>query len=124
MFLAADGDDIGSEIERLIIISDKHLLSQFWKDITKEVSDIEIKLKSKKARIILCGGDSILAELPEQDLHNFIAEVFGDLKHMSFSIGAGTSMLEAYIALKMAKSSGKKCWVDYRDLSSIQQLGK
>ena len=39
-----------------------------------------------------------------------------------FSVGTGETMLEAHVALKTAKASGKNCWIDYNDLTSIRRL--
>lgn len=122
MFLAADGDNIGSEIEKYIILCDSEALSRYWKDVSRIVASIERKLRKYQAKIILCGGDSILAELQDENAQKIVRELFSKIQHITFSVGTGTTMREAFVALKIAKASGKKCWVDYRDLSKIQMI--
>jgi GTP cyclohydrolase III len=122
MFIAIDGDDVGSEIERMIVLCQSEALTSFWKNVTLTIVHLEKRLLSQGAKILLCGGDSILAELQGTLAPKAMYELFSDTSPLSFSVGTGHTMLEAYIALKTAKASGKRCWIDYSDLSSILRL--
>lgn len=122
MFIAIDGDDVGSEIERLIVLCQPDSLTNFWMSVSKVIAGLEKRLLKRNAKVLLCGGDSILAELGEKPSPKLIHDLFSGTMPLSFSVGTGHTMLEAYVALKTAKASGKKCWVDYSDLSRIHCL--
>lgn len=122
MFLAIDGDDVGSELERLVVLCQAEALTQYWKNVTSIVAGLNERLIAQGAKILLCGGDSILAEFHETLSPKLIYDLFLGTAPVSFSAGTGETMLEAYIALKTAKANGKRCWIEYKDLSSIFRL--
>ncbi len=122
MFISIDGDDIGSELERLVVLCQPEMLAQYWRKVSEVMAQLEKRLRLEGAQILLCGGDSVLAELDTAPSSSLIYLLFSDTLPISFSVGTGQTMLEAYIALKTAKASGKRCWIDYSDLSSIRQL--
>ncbi len=122
MYIAIDGDDVGSEIERLILLCQPEALTRYWKSVSRVIANLEERLISWGAKVLLCGGDTILAELAEAPSPQSIYELFSSTLPLSFSVGTGHTMLEAHVALKTAKTSGKKCWVDYNDLSIIRRL--
>jgi len=122
VYISIDGDDVGSEIERLIVLCQPEALVQYWKSVSHVITDLEARLKSQGANVLICGGDTILAELDRVPSPELMHKLFSSTLPLSFSVGTGHTMLEAYIALKTAKASGKNCWVDYSDLSSIRRL--
>ena len=63
MFIAIDEDDIGLKLERFIILCQHESLFQYWKIVSNIISNLEKRLISLGAKILLCGGDSIVAEL-------------------------------------------------------------
>jgi hypothetical protein len=68
-----------------------------------------------RADVLLRGGDSLLLHMPAADIAGVIAlikEALGD-SSFTFSGGYGRSMREAFIALKLAKASGKDRFVDF-----------
>jgi GTP cyclohydrolase III len=122
MYMAIDGDDVGAEIERLVVLCQPEALTFYWKSVSSVITKLGKQLTCQGANVLICGGDTILAELDKAPSFKLIYELFSNTLPLSFSIGTGQTMLEAYIALKTAKVSGKNCWVDYSDLSSIRRL--
>jgi hypothetical protein len=104
------------------VLCQAEALTQYWKNVTAVVASLNEKLTAQGAKILLCGGDSILAEFDSPLSPKLIYDLFLGTAPVSFSAGTGETMLEAYIALKTAKASGKRCWIEYRDLSSIFRL--
>jgi GTP cyclohydrolase III len=122
MYISVDGDNIGSSLENLIILEKSNELRDFSQDIFLFFEAIKKELIHCGAEIIFHGGDSILAKTDDIDSVSIIDKVFSESQNyverrISVSVGLGESMLEAYLALKAAKTSGKCCWIKYPELS-------
>jgi hypothetical protein len=105
MYIAVDGDSIGNQIERCMIEQNEELLVSFSNAVVDGLEVIRDYLAGNNYRIILFAGDSLLAEGPECDyeqLHTLCI-----MNSISFSVGIGQTMFDAYMALKYAKVSGK-----------------
>lgn len=105
-FIAVDGDLVGRKIERLIISGELDELVNYSHLINESVERIRLFAESIGGKTYLKGGDSLLAAVPEYQ--SFIDQVKSHQTEMaaSFSIGIGKNVVEAYLALKFAKSSG------------------
>jgi GTP cyclohydrolase III len=123
MYISIDGDDIGTEIERFIVLCQPEPLVRYWEQVSRAMAKLRREIESFGAEIIIFGGDTILARITKEPEPELIDALFSSTSPLSFSVGTGHTMLEAYVALKTAKASGKNCWVDYRDLVSIRRLG-
>jgi len=97
-------------------------LVKYWNDVSEALANLKRKLFVNEAKVLICGGDTILAELKDNPSPQLIYELLSNTSPIGFSVGTGRTMLEAHIALKTAKASGKGCWIDYHDLTSIRKL--
>ncbi len=122
MYIAIDGDDVGSHIEFLIIMNQTDKLSWFSDNYSKTINWlIENLAQYFDANIIFSGGDNLLASVDSSqfsfDKLEFLRQEFHKKINKTISIGLGSSPREAYFALKLAKTSGKNSIQNYEDLS-------
>lgn len=113
MFLAIDGDDIGRAVERLIVLATADEVAAFSQAVDAALDDITQRIEERGALVILRGGDSLLAEMPEirpEEIEQLLAGASGTL---TFSAGTGGTMRNAFLALKLAKASGKRRCVEW-----------
>ena len=104
-FVAIDGNEIGKIIEKYILCEDLKRLSKFSRCMNECITTIDLFIKKNDGKVIMSGGDNILACVSEQNI-NFIKEhikKYNDEFEFKFAMGAGTSLVEAYLALKYAK---------------------
>lgn len=106
-FIAIDGDSVGRNIEQLIMSSKLHELYEYSYTINKYIDNLRLFSENLGGKIYLQGGDSLLVELSEYQA--FIEKIIltqSEIK-TSFSVGIAKCSVEAYLALKYAKSLGK-----------------
>jgi GTP cyclohydrolase III len=123
MYISIDGDNIGSALEKLVILQKTDELRNFSRDVFSFFEAIKKELLNCEAEVIFHGGDSILAKIAIEHIDSvallekiFTGVLYRERCKISISVGLGSSILEAYIALKAAKSSGKSCWIKYPEL--------
>lgn len=124
-YLAIDGDDVGKKIEFYILSNKMDKLTSFstqYKEAMKWLQRIlTIQLKSQ---IIFSGGDSIFLKIPVKHCDiSLVEQISLDFKkksQCSISMGIGDSTIQAYLALKFAKVSGKDCLKSFRDIPNNQ----
>lgn len=123
LYLAADGDDVGNRLEYYMLVNEIQPLNRFSAKFQSAMSWLEEELTTKLgATIILCGGDTLLATLPSNccsmealeairiDFEKQQTEDTEDAEDTcTLSVGLGKTPREAYLALKLAKASGKNC---------------
>jgi len=103
-YYAIDGDDIGRRLESLVLSEDTAAVRAFSRVVEAAIGRIREHLLAHGCSIILCAGDSILAEAPCILPPSATPT---SLDGLSFSIGAGRSPGEALLALKRAKGLGR-----------------
>lgn len=104
MYFAYDGDRIGSKLESLIIDNDEEKIENFANTVLDALERLESSLKKSGCKIIFASGDSILAKSTDELVDvNSIDREYGNI---TFSLGIGSTPLEAMLALKKAKSTG------------------
>jgi GTP cyclohydrolase III len=115
-FIAIDGDDVGHKLEYYMLINDQSTLNKFSTAFSNSMNWLEDKLSTDfSATVIFTGGDNLLARLDANAPNNLpeILELlrleFSNKSQSTLSIGIGRSPREAYLALKLAKASGKNC---------------
>lgn len=109
-FLALDGDDIGRRLELHMVTEDAQGLENFTYSFNSVISTLKESILSQPhARLLLHGGDSILISLPKDSIAETIKRVHSATEgsEFTFSGGYGRNMRGAYLALKLAKVSGK-----------------
>lgn len=123
LFVAIDGDDVGSRIELFILDNQITELRTYSERFNKSVDWlIDIFVERFAATVYLKGGDSIfigtsrISELETviEDLRQQFAQQSGN----TLSMGIGSTPLEAYLSLKYAKASGKNKISRYSSLYS------
>jgi len=124
-FLAIDGDDVGHKLEYYMLINDQLTLSQFSTAYTNSMNWLEDKLRANfNAKIIFIGGDNLLASLnvdePDHLSENLekLRLEFSEKAQSTLSMGIGKCPREAYLALKLAKASGKNCIRLYEEFAN------
>ncbi|MFH9768162.1 mCpol domain-containing protein [Streptomyces microflavus] len=110
LFAIVDGDDVGNKVESRILAN----------DVTGFVSTSEMisaameRTADRAARVpgvmvISTGGDSILLQLDDDSVAELVdvLEALQRPGYITFSVGVGGTLQQSFIALRMAKSSGK-----------------
>ena len=104
MFYAIDGDEVGKKLEFYLASDQVENAIAYSEAITAETDAIRARLANLGARILFCGGDSILAESQELlslDLGS------GNGAGVTWSVGIGGTPSSALLALKKAKALGR-----------------
>lgn len=120
IFITIDGDDIGRKISACYLSNNSvelRLLSNVLDRTTKEISEL---LLAKGYEIIFCGADGVAASIQNEDTD--LDKMFNEIRSISpigitFSAGAGSNLMEAYIALMSAKCNGKNRLHYYSDIA-------
>jgi hypothetical protein len=109
-YLALDGDNIGSRIELHVLQENIEGLRAFTESFNSVTNAIINRLRENPdINILLFGGDSLLLAMPAGQIEaviELITEVTTGTT-FTFSGGYGPTMRHAYLALKIAKASGK-----------------
>jgi len=124
VYIAVDGDDIGNHIEYLMLSNKRDALMEFSLKY-KEGMDWFIRkiVESMRATIILAGGDNVLLSSNNEmfsvsRLEELRSEFQKRVGH-TLSIGIGDSIRRAYLALKLAKTSGKNQTRLFEELGDV-----
>lgn len=104
MFYAIDGDEVGKKLEFYLASDQVENATAYSEAITAETEAIRARLGNLGARILFCGGDSILAE-SEELLALDLRSVNGAA--VTWSVGIGSTPSSALLALKKAKALGR-----------------
>lgn len=121
-FIAVDGDNVGSPLEYFAITNNVEALKAFSQKFNSTMDWFEKELvNSFNARIVFCGGDNLLAsafsdKFIKESLEGLRLEFF-KRSDSTLSIGLGESPQQAYLALKLAKTSGKNVIREFKELS-------
>jgi hypothetical protein len=116
-FFGLDGDDTGRELERLFQIEDQpEAITKFSKAVDSAIKAVAKSIAEEpiKGSLVFSSGDDILFKgiyVPDaiEDLRALYKQ---KTKGFTCSVGFGSTLKEAYVALKMAKASpGKDCVV-------------
>lgn len=110
VFFILDGDDVGKAIEAGIIAGEPESVAWISPKIQAGIDGLMKRLTNLGGKILLRGGDDILGILPKTSVPFLkeIPEIFLAETGFSVSVGVGSSAPEAFLALKLAKSQGKK----------------
>ncbi len=113
-FCSIDGDQIGASLEKLIINQDSICLSHFSKLVNEAINSISQNIVDSGCNIIFSGGDNILF-CGDFNLSfcNEVSEYFERKTSNKLSVGIGDTMLDSFLALKIAKASGGAVIIDY-----------
>lgn len=106
-FVAIDGDSVGRKIEKLIISNRLDELVEYNHSLNRSIDSIRLIADNIGGKTYLQGGDNLLIEVKSYQsfIEKFIT-IHAELA-ATFSVGIGKNVIEAYLALKFAKSSGR-----------------
>ncbi|MEV5579415.1 mCpol domain-containing protein [Streptomyces parvus] len=117
-FTIIDGDDVGNKVESHLLSNNVSGFTESSKMITDFIDALADALSSvSTAKVVSVGGDSILVEIDQSAIGELV-EVLNSLQRpgvFTFSAGVGPTLRESFIALRMAKSTGKQKVVLYPD---------
>jgi GTP cyclohydrolase III len=123
IFVAVDGDNVGSRLEYFAITNNVNVLIEFSRQFNETMNWFEHELVTIfGANVIFCGGDNLLARIvadspPIESLEKLRAE-FSKRTESTLSIGLGDNPQQAYLALKLAKTNGKNKIRQFVELSN------
>jgi hypothetical protein len=123
LYIAIDGDDVGQRLEHFVLTNDIDGLITFSRAYQSRVAWLSAKLSSElRATILFCAGDSLLASMAYSCSAavalDQVRKEFADGVERTLSIGIGSTPREAYLALKLAKLSGKNQLKRFEELSN------
>lgn len=118
-FITIDGDDIGQLIVSCYLRNDQLALARTNELVNTTTEVIADFLRANGFSVLFCAADGVAAYtdsmLPDdKDLYSAIKSLAGN--NISFSVGVGASLREAYVALLSAKSSGKARLHNYKEV--------
>ena len=107
LYVSIDGNNIGRELERLMLGERLEELKIFSETMLQTISKIVRHVEEIGGEVIMAGGDNVLARMSESnanELSRWVAKLKTD--KISFSVGIGNNVKMAYLALKYAKVNG------------------
>ncbi|AMY54942.1 mCpol domain-containing protein [Rhodococcus fascians] len=111
MFAIIDGDDIGPTIEALLLSNDLNGFVERSAEVTTSIKLLATKLNEiSQASLLSLGGDSMLFEISDvanREFSEFLHYWNANCK-VKVSAGLGHDLQSAFLALRMAKSTGKQ----------------
>ncbi|MER5257519.1 mCpol domain-containing protein [Streptomyces sp. NPDC002855] len=118
-FAIIDGDDVGNKVESHLLANNVTAFIETSIMITEAIESlVDQALKVPGVAVVSAGGDSILLQVSEDS----VSQLSGVLtsrqrpEYFTFSVGVGATLRESFIALRMAKSSGKSKIVTYPEV--------
>jgi GTP cyclohydrolase III len=116
MFFMIDGDDVGARMDSHILRNDVASFVRASETVTASIQSLLRKAKAiNGTKVVSVGGDSILVEAignSIDELKKSLASAQGS-EGFCFSVGIGRDIRDCYIALRMAKASGKSKIVEF-----------
>lgn len=107
MYAYIDGDDIGLRIENSFMNNDETKLKEINDGVKEIIEKITSYLQKNNYTIIFSGADGIICKNEEIEVKQILEFIRKNSKEIRFSIGAGNSLNDSFLALRYAKSSGK-----------------
>ena len=111
-YMAIDGDDVGSRIERFLLEDDADSASRLSCKISRALNASVRILRSHGLEVVMHAGDNLLASGGKEAIDRSLKELRKVRWPGTLSVGIGNNTSDAYLALKYAKSLGgnKICW--------------
>jgi GTP cyclohydrolase III len=104
-FIAIDANEIGKKIEKYILNEQLEELEKFSNQMLNSIYDIKEFIHTHNGKVIMAGGDNILAKISIDDVPSILDYVsnLNTNYDYKFSTGIGVGSAGAYVALKYAK---------------------
>lgn len=114
-YIIIDGDDIGRRITSCYITNDEIQLAKISTEMSSTVLEISQLLQEAGYQVIFCAADGVVGRNSNRGdvkaLFNRIQSLAP--KGVTFSVGTGENLQQAYLALTHAKCSGKNVLIYY-----------
>jgi hypothetical protein len=106
-YIYIDGDDIGLKIEKSFMTNDEMDLQAINSEVNRVITQLADDLSASGCEILFSGADGIIlkTQTPHIEYIHSILDSLGTA--LTFSIGVGGSLREAFLALRYAKANGK-----------------
>tara|TARA_R110002110_G_scaffold31590_1_gene111014 strand:+ start:1408 stop:1776 length:369 start_codon:yes stop_codon:yes gene_type:complete len=109
-FITIDGDDIGRRLAACYLSNNVEALRSTKELVERNTQQISEFLEKLGYDVLFCAADGVTAytsdnALDKRNLYQSIKDIAGD--ELAFSVGIGSTLKEAYVALLFAKSTGK-----------------
>lgn len=105
VFIAVDGDDVGSRLECLILEGNENGLREYCDRVATAFESLSRLLRDDGAVVLVQGGDTLLAKAPDMTPARAAELLRGCL--VPVSAGIGSTLPSAYLALRYAKCGRK-----------------
>lgn len=105
IYVAVDGNETGKHLEKYLLSNDLEMIRTLSSELNLQIERLRSFLAGAGGEILMCGGDNILAAV-DDSIFMEIREMIPKLQEgeVHFSTGIGTSIRNAYLALKYAKA--------------------
>ena len=103
-FIFLDGDQVGKRMEQVILKSDISEVEELSKGISSQFHELQLKMTSLGIKVIIAAGDNIIGVGSQEKIVSSFKHINGSV--VSISAGVGWELLDAYLALRYAKSLG------------------
>ena len=113
IYFYIDGDDVGLRIERSLLSNDEGALSQINVEVTSTIQRLTEALERQGFEIVFSGADGVIGKSPTDSvdaIHRCVCSLDATL---TFSIGVGRSLRDAFASLRFAKANGKNGLVTF-----------
>ena len=118
-----DGDNIGLRIEQSFLNNSEDELTLINEGVIEIIALITEYLINNNQKIIFSGADGVICKGKNLEDIQVLSMIREKSKNITFSIGSGFSLRDAYMALRYAKSINKDVAVRY-EYSKFIIIGK
>lgn len=108
-----DGDDVGLRIEKAFMDNNEDSLNEINHLVSSRINLIVEYLKMNDCMIIFNAADGIIFKSKNIDIEKLLSFIKNLSTELSFSMGLGNCLQDAFLALRYAKSSGKNASVTF-----------
>jgi minimal CRISPR polymerase domain len=121
VYVALDGDDVGRRVEELIATADEEAVRRFAGAVRDRLQTLADLTRQRGGRLIFCAGDSLLAWMQGEAARELCRYATDPHEGIVLSGGIGPGMIEAMLALHLAKARGRGCYVVWEDVGKTQR---
>jgi hypothetical protein len=115
MYAYIDGDDIGLRIENSFMNNDEASLKSINNNVKALVESITLYLLENNYEIVFSGADGIICKKSSFEVEHILEFIRNKSENIKFSVGAGNTLRDAFLALRYAKSNGKDIGAVYNN---------
>jgi hypothetical protein len=109
-YMIFDGDKVGDLLAKIFLSNRDDLLAEFDAQLRDRMRRAEKLLRQRGVTMIAAGADGITCKGVAFDPADCFAAVNSITTPYTFSMGLGNCLMEAFVALRFAKASGRSRW--------------